>query len=221
MAIENGVTALNRSRKIGIVIAVMVMSAILAALITWKPWNSGPTWTEEEAIGAVLAQYSGEITDATLKGSLYYIRLKSAKGNYEVVVDGHNGSLQSVKRDGGNTNSNGDPLTTADPSPTIMPKPSATPKPTGSETSATNKPATEKPSLLTAAEAGKLASKHLASSHVKGVIEKVERGSGDDYLVEIEVDDGREATVQVNAISGEIMSVYWDDEDSDDKDDDI
>ncbi|KON89621.1 hypothetical protein AF332_24235 [Sporosarcina globispora] len=38
-----------------------------------------------------------------------------------------------------------------------------------------------------------------------------EADSGSYYLVEIEKDDGREAAVQIHAITGEIMSVTWED----------
>lgn len=39
------------------------------------------------------------------------------------------------------------------------------------------------------------------------------------YLIEIETADGREAEVQLNAASGKVISVTWDD-DHDDTDDD-
>ena len=41
-----------------------------------------------------------------------------------------------------------------------------------------------------------------------------------DYLVEIEANDGREATVEINAITGKINTLTWDDDDDDDDDDD-
>ncbi|GKU76440.1 hypothetical protein L3i20_v208370 [Paenibacillus sp. L3-i20] len=213
---------MSMSKKIAIVTAVTVVSALIVGLLVWKPWISGPKWTEEEVIEAVRAKYSGQITEATLKGASYYIGLKSATGVYELIVDANNGAIHSVTR----LSAKGDPVVKPKPKPTATPKPSATPKPTEPNTSAkpgdketkppvTKKPTTEKPALLTSAEAGKLASKH-----VKGVVEKVERGSGDDYLVEVETADGKEFIVQINAISGAIMSVTTDDDDSSDDEDD-
>jgi uncharacterized membrane protein YkoI len=40
------------------------------------------------------------------------------------------------------------------------------------------------------------------------------------YLVDIEANDGREATVEINAITGEITTLTWDDDQEDDNDDD-
>jgi uncharacterized membrane protein YkoI len=40
------------------------------------------------------------------------------------------------------------------------------------------------------------------------------------YLVEIEANDGREATVEINAITGKINTLTWDDEQENDDDDD-
>ena len=40
------------------------------------------------------------------------------------------------------------------------------------------------------------------------------------YLVEIEANDGREATVEINAITGKINTLTWDDDQEDDDDDD-
>ena len=36
------------------------------------------------------------------------------------------------------------------------------------------------------------------------------------FLVEVEGNDGREATVEINAITGEVHSFTWDDDDDDD-----
>ena len=57
----------------------------------------------------------------------------------------------------------------------------------------------------------------LALAQVPGEVEDVELESdkrgGRYYLVEIDTPDDREATVQIGAITGEIMSVTWDDDD--------
>ncbi|OMP66752.1 PepSY domain-containing protein [Domibacillus epiphyticus] len=68
-------------------------------------------------------------------------------------------------------------------------------------------PGKEKTGLLTAEQAGK-----TALAVVPGTIDEIE--SGEDkgsFIVDIEAENGEEATVQVNAISGEVMSISWDD----------
>ncbi|WP_440114310.1 PepSY domain-containing protein [Paenibacillus sp. QZ-Y1] len=76
-------------------------------------------------------------------------------------------------------------------------------------------PATEptkgdsKPQFLSEKQA-----KHKALAEVPGEVDDIElRGTNSGnpyYLVEIDLEDGREAIVQVNAISGAIRSVTWD-----------
>ncbi|MCM3750240.1 hypothetical protein M3223_23160 [Paenibacillus pasadenensis] len=73
----------------------------------------------------------------------------------------------------------------------------------------------------------------MAAAHLKGKARDVKRGSRNDYLVEVKLSDGRRAEVQINAISGKVMSVVWDEkhtpprgsgkkggDDDDDNDDD-
>ncbi|ANY68026.1 hypothetical protein BBD42_17245 [Paenibacillus sp. BIHB 4019] len=62
----------------------------------------------------------------------------------------------------------------------------------------------------------------IALKQIKGKVEDIELKSSDRsryYLVEIDTPDDREATVQVHAVTGAIMSITWD-EDDDDREDD-
>jgi uncharacterized membrane protein YkoI len=45
-----------------------------------------------------------------------------------------------------------------------------------------------------------------------------ETSDGGYYLIEIESEDDREAVIQVHGVSGEILSVTWDDQDDEDDD---
>nr|WP_306813016.1 PepSY domain-containing protein [Paenibacillus soyae] len=210
----------------------MTAGAVAAALWTWQGRDNGTVVSKEEAMQSVLEHYPGEITSAMLDGEAYRIELRTEQGLYALAVDSESGSIASVER----LSAVGDVPETPQPtsgeaSPEPSLTPSATPVPSaggGSGNEGTANPsspapspaATQKPSLLSAEEAGK-----LASSHVQGTVDNVERGEGGDYLVEIETNDGREAVVQVNAISGAVMSVSWDDDDDgnsseDDSDDD-
>ncbi|MGG4143846.1 PepSY domain-containing protein [Paenibacillus algorifonticola] len=62
----------------------------------------------------------------------------------------------------------------------------------------------------------------IALKEVKGKVEDIELKSSDRsryYLVEIDTPDDREATVQVHAVTGAIMSITWDEDDDDQEDD--
>lgn len=74
------------------------------------------------------------------------------------------------------------------------------------------------PKRLTEAEA-----KNAALKEVPGTVDDIEAKNVNGmtyYLVEIETNDDREATVEINAITGQINSLTWDDDDGDDDDDD-
>ncbi|WP_338552570.1 PepSY domain-containing protein [Paenibacillus sp. KS-LC4] len=63
----------------------------------------------------------------------------------------------------------------------------------------------------------------IALKQVKGKVEDTELKSSDRaryYLVEIDTPDDREATVQIHAVTGAIMSITWDEDDQDDGEDD-
>lgn len=62
----------------------------------------------------------------------------------------------------------------------------------------------------------------IALSQVKGEVDDVKyehnsKNGQQYYLVEIDTPDDREAVIQINSITGAVMSVTWDDEDDDDK----
>ncbi|UQX52385.1 PepSY domain-containing protein [Cytobacillus pseudoceanisediminis] len=76
--------------------------------------------------------------------------------------------------------------------------------------------------LSRAAEETKVPVKNLTEEEAVQIALKNEPGEVDDisfgetdkgpsYLVEIEKDDGREAAVEIHAITGEVLSVTWDD----------
>ena len=64
---------------------------------------------------------------------------------------------------------------------------------------------------------------NVALKEVPGTVEEIETKSMNGivyYLVEIEANDGREATVEINAITGKINTLTWDDDQEDEDDDD-
>lgn len=134
-----------------------------------------------------------------------------------------------------------EPVVTSVPTQTVTPTPTATPTPT--KPAATNNKATDKPSTKPTKKPNNQSNSHnytskpskkppvnvkmiskdqagkLAAAHVHGKVEDVDlkksKGDVKYYLVEVDVKDRGDAIVQVNAISGAIMSVVWEDEDED------
>lgn len=61
----------------------------------------------------------------------------------------------------------------------------------------------------------------IAKKQVNGIVEHIwleTKGEQTYYLVEIETQDDREAIVQIHSITGNVMSISWDDRSSDDDD---
>ncbi|MEJ8303200.1 PepSY domain-containing protein [Saccharibacillus sacchari] len=112
------------------------------------------------------------------------------------------------------------PDTGQDPTPSENPDDSTKPDDKGNQPP---KPGTDEPvRLLTEKEAEKIAAKSLAGAGSKVEDTDADLRTEDDgqayYLVEVELEDGREASVQVNAVSGKILSTTWD-EDKENEDD--
>ncbi|KKB41472.1 PepSY domain-containing protein [Bacillus thermotolerans] len=76
-------------------------------------------------------------------------------------------------------------------------------------------PPKEQPSSLPAREITEEEARAIALKNVSGMAEDdidLEESNGlTYYLVEVERDDDREAVVQINAISGKVMSITWED----------
>jgi uncharacterized membrane protein YkoI len=85
---------------------------------------------------------------------------------------------------------------------------------TGKILSSTTTTINQPPKRLTATEA-----REIAKKQVNGVVDHISletSGQQTYYLVEMKTQDGREAIVQIHAITGNVMSVTWDDHSNDD-----
>jgi len=212
----------KRTLRIAGYVAVLAAGIVIAVAL-WKPWDGKPEAISREALQeTVLARYPGTIKDLVKADDQYVMLLETDQGLYQVKADTGTGEIVYLERigspEGGNEPSptqSPKPSDTPSPSPSPTPSPSVAPSPSGSSDVDDDK----SPSFIGAAKA-----KKIAATHVRGTAEDVElkgkvAGSAY-YLVEVEVEGGRDADVQVNAVSGAIMSVIWDDEDDKESNDD-
>ncbi|MGD6781913.1 PepSY domain-containing protein [Sutcliffiella horikoshii] len=151
--------------------------------------------TETEVRELVESQYSGSIiTSLEQKEEMYEVYMENDMGEYELTVDARTSEITSLKlvnRKGKTGVGEKEPAD--DP---VGEKPDA--------------PATEEPapSMLTREEAIE-----IATREVPGRVEDIELDEEDGikvYEVEMEVDDESEATILINAYTGEILSLTWD-----------
>ncbi|MGG4342604.1 PepSY domain-containing protein [Paenibacillus lautus] len=206
-------------KKVSVLLGVIIVVAVMILVnAVWSPFNrSTEAMSQEEAVIEVLKQYPGEITKATLEGEIYRMELQSDSGKYEMAVDARQGDIVSIKQ-----------LDKAPVKPEPEPEPGETKQPTDNPSTPPTKPAENGEKGTTHGETGtpeppatmitKEYAIKLSLEKVPGTVEDVEyreSKSSRYYLVEIEREDGREATIQVHAITGKIMTVTWDDEDDD------
>ncbi|CAM4214282.1 hypothetical protein FHS16_000385 [Paenibacillus endophyticus] len=229
----------NRKWRISVVAAVIAIGVILAwaTYITLSRADRSHGMTLAAAEEEVLGQYEGEIVGSKEHGEGYVLQLRSMKGLYELTVEpagitdirslerfgssdpvASPGTVSPVPTDSGvvsdEPSQNPTELPTDKPaaSPAETKMPESTPKP--AVPAATVKPTTNPTILISEQRASELALKKIPGK-VKDIDMENEGGKWY-FFVEIETNDGREADVQLNAASGAIVSVTWDDESDDD-----
>lgn len=237
------------TRKGAIVASLLAIAgaAVVGAFLLSSA-RTGSGLTLEAARREVLSHYDGNIESATLQDDVYRIRLRSDTGLYELSVLANGGGITSIERleangGPGNPDGSGNPDSSGNPngsgntdtsgsngnpdSSGVVPgtetppvgKPGSNDQETGGSTGHEPAPSPDSPALLSKADASALALKK-----VKGTVQDIDlkrSGAKRFYLVEIDTSDGREAVIQINAASGAVMSVTWDDDDNDDdKDED-
>lgn len=155
--------------------------------------ESAPRLTPEQAEAAVLQAYPGSVETLALHSGQYVAELKTDQGRYELKLDSSSGEIVSI----------------------VLLESTATAAPAAEPTPQPSPPVEDNTASPTA---GRLVSEEeaveLALQAVPGEADDVDTeidGTGVFYLVEIKTADDREAVVQVDAISGSILSVTWED----------
>lgn len=218
-----------RNKLVMLLGGVLLAAVVVTGIVLWNPFTaSSERLSEDEIAGKVGQLYpEGAITETTLEGDVYRVRLESDQGKYELAVDARKGSIVSIEQLAKGTIGSGDTGETA-PEPGTIPTPDSGTDPGEAGDSAaepggkgigdgpgepagSGKGNPEGPpmQMVTKEHAVK-----VSLAKVPGTVEDVEYREEDDsrfYLVEIETKDEREATVQVHAITGQIMSLTWDD----------
>lgn len=161
------------------------------------PYFSAKALTEEEASNVVLEKYPGEIVKMVKINSEYLIDIQLKTGVYFIKIDAKTGDILSLEL--------------------LKKEEQVTPPPVPTEIETTQEPIPKAPDtnkIITEQEAIV-----IATDHIKGIVDDdVEfyhpSGKTPYYLVEVEIETekkDREATVQIDAYTGTIKSVNWDD----------
>lgn len=178
-----------------IVIFLGVISIIASLYVKTQPLAN--QISAKDAKDTVEQLYSGEVLSTTEKNNNFHLTLARSAGEYVVVLDRDSGEILSMTKT--KTSPTTDTGSTIDQGNKVVEEEPTEPIPSNEEI----------PSQITEQEAIKIALKQIP-----GTLEEIELEESNGisyYLVEIEGNDQQEATIQVHSITGEIMSVTWDD----------
>ncbi|OLS41858.1 PepSY domain-containing protein [Bacillus sp. MRMR6] len=180
---------------------VICALAAIVVIVGWKQFTESTSpskmITEQKAILLVQERFQGEVTNFEMKDSHYLIELKKQNNLYHINMDIKSGKVLSIAAKQLSTEK--------DPKQTNNEQPEEEIPPPDSE---------QQPKSLSNEEAIQ-----IALNQVQGEVDSIVLETKDGqtyYLVEVETPNDQEAVVQVHAITGEVMSVTWDDHDDDD-----
>ncbi|WP_392454327.1 PepSY domain-containing protein [Chryseomicrobium aureum] len=148
--------------------------------------------------------YSGTITNLELSGESYRAQLETDDGFYTIEANARYGTVVSIVQ----TEQKQAESSEEEQQPEqVEPEPEETP-------TEEQEPVEQAPTRLTEEQVSEIALQQVSGTVADVDFEQSE--SGGYYLVEIEQpdqgdEDGPEATVQIHAITGEVLSVVWDD----------
>lgn len=222
---------MKKSRKFLLPFSLVLLLVVAGMFYMKSIVSHADTIPSDSIKNQLETMYNGEVNNLLLHDNIYGATLTREGSVYAVRVDGATGKVLSMilkepstelvskqkeaaevaKKD---ESSVGKPEEVPTQSAPEKPKPQPKPKPQEKPQPKppVNKPAPQKTVLLTEQQAIQIALRQL-NGEVDDV-DFVKTLEGGYYLVEIEidVDDGPdEATYQIHAISGKVMSVTWDD----------
>ena len=218
---------------LGLVLLLVIANVFYAESIV----SQAETIPSESIQHQVETMYNGKVNDLALHNDIYEANLDRDGSIYTIRIDGETGKVLSVvleepskelatkqnkeKKEPTESEETKPETPAKQPTPepkpeTVQPNPAPQPEtkpvPEKKPQPKPQQPAPQKTVLLTEQQAIQIALRQL-NGEVDDV-DFVKTSEGGYYLVEIEidVDDGPdEATYQIHAISGKIMSVTWDD----------
>lgn len=226
--------------KLIIAASGFLLAALLVfAAIQFTNVSASESITESEARELIKDRYQGEILNLKKVNSTYLIEMKRGEGIYQIKLSENGGEILSFEKK--EPISNGEQkqldeekikeIIQAEESGELLSLKRVTHKEKSAFEAIVQKDeakikitvdALNGEILSRAAVETKVPVRNLTEEEAIQIAQKNEPGEVDDisfeetdsgsyYLVEIEKDDGREAAVQIHAITGKVMSVTWDD----------
>lgn len=190
--------SLTKTRRLALVALIF----FLAGVIIWQLFvrmTSAEPLTAQQASSKVESLYNGKIMEVQEENKLFVFELELSSGIYEIEVNRETGEIGRLTKIGAETANQANPKGQQE-------NPATEPKETeGSDSS----PTEYQNHLITEEEA-----KEIAIQQISGKVDELETKEIDGvfyYLVEVERQDGKEGTVQIHGVTGDVVSITWDD----------
>ncbi|WP_181884377.1 PepSY domain-containing protein [Neobacillus piezotolerans] len=223
---------------------LFIITVLLGWVLLRPESSSAEALTREEAKSLVENRYGGNVSFLQADKQLYYAKLDIQNHSYEVKVDSKTGKILSIQWMQTLNEENPSPALSEDEIKSLILSKAEGELVSLEKTTRGGKPVYNgvvrdpdgTATIVTVdAETGELLSEKtspanpprrlteneaiaIAQKEVKGELDDVDLETENEqsfYLVEIKTPDDREATVQIHAISGAVLSVAWDDSGTD------
>lgn len=196
--------------------AILLVSLLLIVWFQWlSPSISAQELSEEEANAVAIDQYAGDIIRTTKTDDEYQIEMQLENGIYNIKIDAKSGNILSLKQQEMAEKVPQDESLKEQP---VEPKEPPTNTEDGSQSESNNPtsqdPAPEENAVITEQNALDIAAKHVNGLADDDAEFHQPPDQAPYYLVEVEIENGeedREAIVQVDAYTGAVKSVNWED----------
>ncbi|WP_147533446.1 PepSY domain-containing protein [Bacillus marasmi] len=180
-------------------LALIAVVIIIAGVVVWQLFTNltaAELLTEKQARSKVESLYNGKIVKVREQNQLFVFELELDAGSFEVEINRETGEIGS--------------LTKLNNQISKQPENKGNKEgPTEQQTDTNSPPTDHQAQLISEEEA-----KEIALQQINGTIDEFETKDIDGviyYFVEVERDDGEEGTVQIHGLTGEVVSISWDD----------
>lgn len=238
---------MNRRKWLMTIGCIAIVGVVLLATVQlWGQTSEAQALTEGEAKERALDKYTGEIIETTKIDNEYHFVLKAETGTYLIVIHATSGEVVSITQQEKNSEqkpniNNENPLTEEEVKSKISSQGTiksieliqsasssyyqAIVQRENEEHTLTIDPYTGDVTNSTKTSQRLLSEKeaiHLALEEVNGEVDDVDfiesNGQAPYYLIEIETDDDREATIQIDAYKKQAITVTWEEQEDDEDD---
>lgn len=199
----------TRIKKFVFGAAIIVILAIGAWQLT-KTFTSAEPLSEAEATSKAEELYKGKVVNVKNKSRAYEVTMELESGTYIVEMDRDTGEIGSVSRIKEKAAKEEEQEAPQQPSENTKDSPGK--KPAKQEPKPQEETPAKTVTFITKEEAAQIANKTI-NGEVDDMedIETEESGGVTYYLVDVEREEAEDGTVRINAITGEVTGVFYDD----------